>query len=544
MRRAWARALTLTILFNVSLLFPSEVLAARYVDMPGNWAEKFVNQLSDEGVIPAEKDGKFRPETPVTRAVLSFWLVNALGLKDKSVPQTPSFSDVKTTDWFFKPVEIVKQSNYIAGYADGFRPNQFIQRGEVITIIARTLGTSDPDETTVAAELSKYKDGANVPDWARVGVAKASLAGLSIAYLGEKMGDSQSTLKATTLATRADTAALICALDSYKTKASIDAATAKASLAAGVQTSQPAAPVYSPYKPYSGRPILGQPALAQDYGGQYQIPGSSPPYRGQGQYAQPGQGAYPQPGQGYPPQGQFGGYPPNGYLQGRVAIVAAGTQFRAAIINTLDSGSSQPGEQVTATLSEPLYASGQEVIPAGSRIVGQVTNVVSAKHFKFGANGRIDVRFTSIETPDGRRFPLSASIDANQMHLTGGTTGGRVGKGLLTTGVGAAGGAALGTGLGAITGGLSHSRSVGMSTGMGAAFGSAMGGVVGLGAATYRKGGEVKIPAGAALPVRLDESLQVSGPPTQMQQPYGGGYGGGYPPPVQQPAGGYYPQPQ
>src|SRR5262249_24096358 len=152
------------------------------------------------------------------------------------------------------------------------------------------------------------------------------------------------------------------------------------------------------------------------------------------------------------------------------------------------------------------------------------------KRFRFGANGRIDVRFTSIETPDGRRFPLSASIDQNQVHLTGGTTKGRVGKTLMYTGGGALGGAALGTGLGAITGGLSHGGG-GMSPGMGAAFGSAMGGVVGLGAGAIRKGGEVKLTAGEALPIRLDESLQVAGGgPPPMQQPYGYG-GGGYPPP-------------
>lgn len=609
MRRVWAKALTLTLILNLSLFFPTEVRAARYIDMPGNWAEKYVNQLSDEGVIPAEKDGKFRPNDPVTRAVLSFWLVNTLGIKDQAVRQTVSFNDVKPDDWYYKSVELVKQNNYIAGYPDGFRPSQFIQRGEVITIMSRTLTSPDPDESAISQELAKYKDGSKVPSWARMGVAKASLAGLTISYLGAKEADKKE-LRASTLASRADTAALLFSLDDYKTQKSIADATNRAesglpplasSQPAGsqqpLQAQQPqfgqqpqyaqqpqfnqqprfnqqpqlaqqpqmvaqppvGAPVNPPFMPYNSGPPFGQPAMAQGYGGQYQTPGGYPPqgqYQGQVQQPYGQQGGYggqqygggyapPQQG-GYPPQGQYGGgYPPaNGYLQGRVAVVAAGTEFHASVINTLDSGSSQPGEQVTATLSEPLYANGQEVIPAGSRIIGAVTNVVSARHFKFGANGRIDVRFTSIETPDGRRFPLSASIDANQMHLTGGTTGGRVGKGLLTTGVGAAGGAALGTGLGAITGGLSHSRSIGMSTGMGAAFGSAMGGVVGLGAAAYRKGGEVKITAGTALPIRLDESLQVAGGPPPVQQPYGGGYGGGYPPPVQQPAGGYYPQPQ
>lgn len=597
MRRVWAKALTLTVITNLSLLFPTEVQAARYIDMPGNWAERYVNQLSDEGVIPVAKDGKFRPDDPVTRAVLSYWLVYTLGIKDQAVPQTPSFADVKPDEWYYKAVEQVKQNNYIAGYSDGFRPNQFIQKGEVIVIIARTLSGPDPDEQTISSELAKYKDGSKVPTWARAGVAKASQAGILVNH------PQQNTINAATLASRADTAALLYSLDEYKSKKSIAEAVNRAE--AGLpplssnQSSSNQQPLVSqspsmgqppamapqqglPQQPqmaaqppfgapagYQGMPggfapQFGQPAMAQGYGGYAQpAPGGYPQQQYQGQvqqqYPQQGYGGQPQAygGGGYaaPQSGGYGGYaqpgqyggsggyaPPIGYLQGSVAVVSAGTQFHASIINTLDSGSTQPGEQVSATLSEPLYANGREVVPAGSRVVGNVTNVVSAKHFKFGANGRIDVRFTSIETPDGRRFPLSASLDQNQISLVGGSTGGRVGKGLLTTGVGAASGAALGTGLGAITGGLSRG-SVGMSTGMGAAFGTAMGGVVGLGAAAYRKGGEVKIKAGTALPIKLDESLQISGG-APVQQPYGGGYGGGggYAPPVQQPVGGYYPQ--
>jgi hypothetical protein len=225
-------------------------------------------------------------------------------------------------------------------------------------------------------------------------------------------------------------------------------------------------------------------------------------------------------------------------LSGRVAVVGAGTQFQATLRNSLDSGSTQVGEPVEATLSSPLYANGQEVVPAGSKVTGSVTNVISARRFRFGANGKIDIKFNSVETPDGRRFPLSASVNGSEIRLTGGTTAGRVGKGLLTTGIGAGGGAALGTGLGAIVGAMSHGQ-VGRATGMGAVFGTAIGGGVGLVGAGVRKGSEVIIKSGTPLPVQLDESMQVTtGGPS-----YGGGYppqGGGYAPQ----GGGYPPQGQ
>ena len=587
MRRFSAKALSLALLLNLSLIQPA-ALAARFVDLSGNWAEKYVNALSDKAVIPAESDGKFRPAQPVTRAVFASWLVNVLGLQNQPVASSPSFPDVKPSDWFFKPVEIVRQNNYIAGYTDGFRPHQYIQKGEVVTIIARTLNLPDLDDSAISDQLSRYRDASKVPTWARLGVAEAGRAGILVNNPDPLL------VNATSIATRADTAALLSKLDDYLTRQTISEAEA------GVQT--PVAQTGSQPSTYATQPasLAGQPQAGGDYGagqpqsgagyggqtpiyqqapGQYQgqvyQQGSyAPGYGGQAGYGQPG--AYPPAqtgyGQGYAPpgayaplqgqSGQSGGYPPAGtFLQGRVSVVGAGTHFRASLRNTLDSGASQPGEEIQATLSQPLYANGVEVVPAGSKINGSVTNVVSAKHFQFGANGRIDIRFTSIQTPDGRTFPLSASVDTNQLSLTGGTTGGRVGKGLLATGGGALGGAGLGTGLGAIVGATSRGQ-VGRATGMGAVFGTALGAGVGAVGAAYRKGSEVKIPAGTALPITLDESLQVSGGPPPVQQPYGGGYpppvqqpyGGGYTPPAQQPygsgytpaaqppQGGYYPQ--
>jgi hypothetical protein len=196
-------------------------------------------------------------------------------------------------------------------------------------------------------------------------------------------------------------------------------------------------------------------------------------------------------------------------LQGRVAVIEAGTHFQAKLRNTIDSGSTQPGETVEAALSEPIYSGNVPVIPAGSKVIGEVTDVVSARRFRFGANGRVEIKFTEIQTPDGRRFPLTASLDSNRIKLTGGTTAGRVGKGLATAGIGAASGAVLGTALGAIVGGTAGGP-VGRSTGMGAVFGTALGGGVGVVGAGVRKGSEVKITAGSSLPIQLDGALQVS----------------------------------
>ncbi len=530
------------------MLVPPGAMAARYVDVSGDWAESYINILSDKGILTAEPDGKFKASDPLTRAMLAAWLVKVLGLENQPVPSQPSFPDVKATDWYFKAVEIIRQNNYIAGYADGFRPNQFISKGEVAAILARALTTPVPGNDAIQSELSKYKDASKVPSWARAGVAQLSAAGVLL------VGPDTQTIGADKLATRGDTAALLYKLDEYIGKRDVAEAIKNATNRPTQQTSfaQPApgggagGPGQGGWQPqYNGAP--------QGYGGGQQSAGG---YQGQPQYnggpgynpsnysgqvaLQGNNGDYfptqspPQGGQYYAGNPQYGQQPvyqqppPGNSLQGGVAIVAAGTQFRAQLKNSIDSASSQPGEEIRCTIGEPVYANGSEVIPAGSQLIGSVTNVTPASRFKAGANGKIDIRFNSVETPDGRKIPLQASIDSNGgIKLTGGSTAGRVGKGLITTGVGAAGGAALGTALGAIVGGTTHGN-VGKSTAMGAVFGTALGAGVGGVGAIVRKGSEVKIPAGTSLPVKLDENMQVtlsSGPPR-------GGYGqGGYAPP-------------
>jgi hypothetical protein len=452
---------------SIGILGLPSAEAARFTDLSGNWCERYVNLLSDRGIILATPDGKFEPDAPITRAVLAAWMVKALGLQNQPVSSSPSFKDVKQSDWFYKPVEIIRQNNYVSGYADGFRPNQFIQKAEVIVIASRAITKSPPDEATVRAALSRFKDGMRVPEWARIGIAEAAMVG----FLSNQKNPE--TLDATQMATRGEVAALLYQLNEYISQQTVDDKVndaTRSKLTDQFHTSVG-----------TGVPPTGQ----------YSSPDA---YQGQN-------------------NDQLSGLPANGstspYLQGRVAVLEAGTHFEAKVRNTIDSGSTQPGEAVEATLSEPVYSGNVPVIPAGSKVTGEITNVVSARRFHFGANGKVEIKFTQIETPDGRRFPLSASVDSNKIRLTGGTTAGRVGKGLAVTGIGAGSGAVLGTALGAIVGGTAGGP-VGRSTGMGAVFGTALGGGVGAVGAGVRKGSEVKIIAGTSIPIQLDSALQVT----------------------------------
>jgi type IV secretory pathway VirB10-like protein len=526
-------------------------MAARFIDLSGNWAERSINILSDRAVIPAEKDGKFKPGDPVTRAILASWLVKVLGFQNDPVPSRASFPDVKTTDWYFKPVEILTQKHYLAAYPDGFRPHKFLTKAELVLILSRALPGSPPDDTAIAQELSRFKDGNKVPDWARAAVAKAARANILVNHPADNVID------ATAVATRADTAAMLYQLQEFFYKQDI---AEKVSEAKEAQTASGASSGgagwfsggdQGPYQQGGGAQTDGPDqafASSGSYGTQagQPFPASPQPYAGtQPAYPPPPQPSYPSAQMAYsgqPPvyQGQVQkSGAPGSYLQGAVNVVEAGSHFRATLNNTLNSGYNRAGEEFTCTVSEALHSGGSEVIPVGSKLIGQITNVVSAKNFRFSSNGKIDVKFTGVELPDGRRVPLTASIDAKQLKEAAGVRGGPVGTTLKKTGKGAVSGAKWGGLAGGIYGAATRGSTSGMlrGAGTGAIVGSLVGAAGGLVGAGVQKGSEVNVPAGTSLPIQLDEALQIPGGSSPSQQLSGapGGYGaappqyGGYP---------------
>lgn len=143
--------------------------------------------------------------------------------------------------------------------------------------------------------------------------------------------------------------------------------------------------------------------------------------------------------------------------------------FRLRMNQTLSSEISHVGDRFTSTVLTPVYASGVEVVPAGSVVQGRVTSVKSAR--TRGREGQLAVAFDSLVLPDGKKLSLegaitdlqedrSATVDAenevsgrssdrrNVAYIGGGTAGGAVLGGIIGGGKGAGIGAAIGAGAG------------------------------------------------------------------------------------------------
>jgi len=226
------------------------------------------------------------------------------------------------------------------------------------------------------------------------------------------------------------------------------------------------------------------------------IPVNAQGYQQPVEYGDPGD-SYDQAIQGNRGQGLGTGARP---LKGRIVVAPAGARFDATLVTTLSSGINRVGDVVTATVASPLVVGDAVVIPSGSQVIGQVVNAIPAKRFRAGAGGILEIRFTSVQTPDGQRYPLSASVDTTQFKLQAGTGGSRLAKGVGKAAVGAGLGAALGTAIGAIAGGM---------PGRGAWSGAAIGGGAGALTALASKGVELVLQSGEQIPILLDQSLQV-----------------------------------
>jgi len=99
----------------------------------------------------------------------------------------------------------------------------------------------------------------------------------------------------------------------------------------------------------------------------------------------------------------------------RQVSLPQGTVLRAELKDNLSSTDSRPGDRFTATIRSDEDGSG---LPTGSQVVGQVQSVRRASEKQ---PGTVDVTFSSLQMPDGRTYPIEASLtslDAKNIRRT------------------------------------------------------------------------------------------------------------------------------
>jgi hypothetical protein len=157
--------------------------------------------------------------------------------------------------------------------------------------------------------------------------------------------------------------------------------------------------------------------------------------------------------------------------------VPGGTEFAVRLEQPLSSATARREDRVEATVAEAVRVDGRVVIPAGATVRGIVTNVEPARRPSNG--GRLELSFDQVEMANGRRVDIRSRVVSLD---EGGFSKKRAG---------------IGAALGGILGGILDGK-------QGALIGVLVGGG---GAVVASKGGDVELPAGTVMTVRLDQSI-------------------------------------
>ncbi|HUJ83014.1 MAG TPA: hypothetical protein VLW83_14100, partial [Candidatus Acidoferrales bacterium] len=164
--------------------------------------------------------------------------------------------------------------------------------------------------------------------------------------------------------------------------------------------------------------------------------------------------------------------------------IAAGTTLTVTVDQDISTKTNSSGDSFAASLAEPVTVQGQQVLAAGTKAHGTVTQAQAAGHLKGGAI--LALTLDSI-TVNGTKY----SIETTQFEEAGKGRGKR-------TAVGAGGGAAFGAIVGALAGG-----------GKGAAVGAIAGGGAGTAGAAYTGKRDISLPAETRLHFKLSKPVSI-----------------------------------
>ena len=171
----------------------------------------------------------------------------------------------------------------------------------------------------------------------------------------------------------------------------------------------------------------------------------------------------------------------------RTASVPAGTVMEAQFLEGVSSESSEPGDIFRARIANDVTTGRGVAIPAGSEVIGVVTEAVPTR--KVGGRARLAVKFTDLVLPSGGTVPIRASFVEEGRSQTG--------KDAATIGGAAAGGAVLGR--------ILNRKDRSKGGVIGAIIGAAAGTIL----ASRTPGEEVSITEGTVVNLKLDDGIEI-----------------------------------
>ncbi|MBW4578062.1 MAG: S-layer homology domain-containing protein [Tildeniella nuda ZEHNDER 1965/U140] len=204
--RHWSSASAFMLALGVSssaiapFVVSAPATAANFSDTRSHWARPFIETLAERQIIAGFPDGTFKPDAPVTRAQFAAIVKNAFS--NSSVRVSRGFGDVPGSYWAATAIGKAYETGFMSGYPDGaFKPEQQIPKVQVL--VALSSGLNFTPARAADTTLATFRDGGEIPAYAKSGVAAAAERNVVVNY------PNVSFLNPNETATRADVAAYI-----------------------------------------------------------------------------------------------------------------------------------------------------------------------------------------------------------------------------------------------------------------------------------------------------------------------------------------------
>lgn len=162
------------ILISSTLILTNSVFARSFNDTRDHWASNSINVITENRIMRGYQDNTFRPDDNMSRAEF-YSVVNNLAKLDKTY--TVTFSDVKTSDWYYGEVAKGIKAGYLTPTTGPLYPDREISREEVAEILGYMYSLKDNVSAT-----NEFKDAASINASARGYVGALVEAGVLKGY--------------------------------------------------------------------------------------------------------------------------------------------------------------------------------------------------------------------------------------------------------------------------------------------------------------------------------------------------------------------------
>ena len=176
MKRAF---LSFTILF-LCFFVSTPLIASHFSDVQGHWAEKYIYNAENAGLVTGYPDGTFLPDNKISRAEFITILAKESGeIINKNTITANDFPDVPKDHWAYFYILWGKENKILSGYDDGlFRPDRTVSRQEMASLLYRYITNYHQKEMIVNTSKIIFTDDAEIGNWAKDAVYAMQCSGI------------------------------------------------------------------------------------------------------------------------------------------------------------------------------------------------------------------------------------------------------------------------------------------------------------------------------------------------------------------------------